>query len=151
MKPEARAALERACARLDRLDLYPRPVDIGRVRVLTVPLFFKLPRLRRYGGYALWRTILLKRPPGRGSSDDLVTHELCHIWQGQHRRFRMLLAYATTRYRDNPYEREARWAVTSTRPAPATATPANPVSEASQAAPSATESTEGGPGMARSS
>jgi hypothetical protein len=107
--------LGRAKARLDRLDLYPRPVRVERVRILVMPLFFRLPRLRRYSGYALWRTILLRRPPDAGASDDLVTHELCHVWQGQHRRWHMLLAYVTIRYRDNPYEREARWAVAETR------------------------------------
>ena len=115
MTRESRAALERAKARLDRLDLYPRPVRMDGVRVLVAPLFFRLPRLRRYTGYALWRTILLKRPPGAGASDDLVTHELCHIWQGQHRRWHMLWTYATTRYRSNPYEVEARRAVAATR------------------------------------
>ena len=115
MNHEARAALERARARLDRLDLYPEPVRLEGVRIVTAPLFFRLPRLRRYHGYALWRTILLRRAPGAGASDDLVTHELCHIWQGQHRRWHMLLAYATTRYRDNPYEHEARAAVARTR------------------------------------
>ena len=115
MTPAARAALGRAKARLDRLQLYPRPVRIEGVRVVVAPLFFRLPRLRRYTGYALWRTILLKRPPGAGASDDLVTHELCHIWQGQHRRWHMLWTYATTRYRSNPYEVEARRAVAETR------------------------------------
>ena len=115
MTYEARAALARAKARLDRLDLYPRPVRIDGVRIVVAPLFFRLPRFRRYTGYALWRTILLKRPPGGGASDDLVTHELCHIWQGQHRRWHMLWAYATTRYRSNPYEVEARQAVALTR------------------------------------
>jgi len=114
VSPAAEAALERARRRLDRLDLYPRPVRVEGVRVVTIPLLFRLPRLRRYAGYALWRTILLKRPPGAGSSDDLVTHELCHLWQGQHRRWHMLLTYGTTRYRENPYEREARWAVEQT-------------------------------------
>jgi hypothetical protein len=112
---EARAALERARARLDRLQLYPRPVSIDRVRVWTVPAFFKLPRLRRYHGYALWRTILLRKPPGRGASDDLVTHELCHIWQMQNRPLHVLLKFFTTRYRENPYEIEARRAVSETR------------------------------------
>jgi hypothetical protein len=115
--------LGRAKARLDRLALYPRPVRVEGVRILVVPLFFRLPRMRRYSGYALWRTILLRRPPGAGASDDLVTHELCHIWQGQHRRWRMLLAYVTTRYRDNPYEREARWAVAQTRATDRAASP----------------------------
>ena len=115
MKPEAREALERARARLDRLDLYPRPVRIDGVRMLTAPLFFRLPRLRRYAGYALWGTILLRRPPGRGSSDDLVTHELCHIWQMQNRPLDVMWKFFTTRYRQNPYEHEARRAVEQTR------------------------------------
>jgi hypothetical protein len=112
---ETRAALERARARLDRLDLYARPVRIDRVRVWTVPAFFRLPRLRRYNGYALWRTILLRKPPGRGASDDLITHELCHIWQMQNRPLHVLLKFFTTRYRQNPYEIEARRAVAETR------------------------------------
>ena len=115
MTPEARGTLERARARLDRLELYPRPVRVERVRIVTSPLFFRLLRFRRYSGYALFRTILLRRRPGEGASDDLITHELCHIWQGQHRALHMLWTYATTRYRDNPYEREARWAVAATR------------------------------------
>ncbi|MGH3105110.1 MAG: hypothetical protein ACRDN6_13535 [Gaiellaceae bacterium] len=121
MSPEE-PALRRAKARLDRLALYPEPVRLDRVRLVRAPLFFRLPRIRRYGGYALWRTILLKRAPCGSepqghpcASDDLLTHELCHIWQGQQRRWHMLLAYATTRYRDNPYEREAREAVAATR------------------------------------
>lgn len=81
---------------------------------MTLPLFFRLPRFRRYHGYALWRTILLRRPLAQ-VSDDLLVHELCHIWQGQHRRWHMLWTYATTRYRQNPYEVEAREAVAATR------------------------------------
>jgi hypothetical protein len=105
-------ALARAKARLDTLELYPEPVRVEGVRVVVLPLFFRLPKLRRYRGYALWKTILLRDP---GASEDLLTHELCHIWQGQHRRRHMLWTYATTRYRQNPYEREARWAVEQTR------------------------------------
>ncbi len=52
------------------------------MRVVVAPWFFRIPGFRRYSGYALWRTILLK---SRSASDDLVTHELCHIWQMQHR------------------------------------------------------------------
>ncbi|MDQ3993832.1 MAG: hypothetical protein M3265_03440 [Actinomycetota bacterium] len=115
MTGEAREALERARARLDRLELYPRPVRIDRVRILTLPIVFRLPRMRRYAGYALWRTILLRRAPGRGATDDLITHELCHIWQMQNRPLHVLLKFLTTRYRENPYEREARRAVEETR------------------------------------
>jgi len=119
MSPEARAALERARARLDRLDLYPRPVRIERVRVVHAPWLFQLPKLRRYHGYALRRTILLRRAPGQGASDDLVAHELCHVWQMQHRAFRVFWAWLTTRYEENPYELEARRAVALTREPPA--------------------------------
>jgi hypothetical protein len=107
--------LGRAKARLDRLALYPRPVRVDGVRILVVPLFFRLPRMRRYSGYALWRTILLRRPPGAGASDDLVTHELCHIWQMQHRPAAAMLAWLRYAYAENPFELEARRAVRETR------------------------------------
>ena len=112
-----RAALVRAKARLDSLDLYPRPVELGGVRVVVAPWFFRLPRLRRYRGYALVRTILLARPVEGGASDDLLTHELCHVWQMQHRPLHVVWTYLTTRYRENPYEREARAAVERSRAA----------------------------------
>ena len=112
MRLEHHEALERAKARLDRLDLYPTPVRLEGVRVLVTPWFFRLPRLRRYSGYALVRTILLRRGD---SSDDLITHELCHVWQMQQRPLRVPLAYLTTRYTRNPYELEARRAVAQTR------------------------------------
>ena len=114
MSAEARSRLERAKARLDRLDAYPRPVRLDGVRVLSLPWLFRLPGLRRYHGYALWKTILLRRPLAE-TSDDLLTHELCHVWQAQHRRWHQLWAWATTRYERNPYEVEARRAVTATR------------------------------------
>jgi hypothetical protein len=104
-------ALARARARLEPLALYPRPIRPD-VRVVVLPLFFRLPKLRRYTGYALVRTILLVHAD---ASDDLVTHELVHIWQFQHRPLHMLWTYVTTRYENNPYEREARWAVAVTR------------------------------------
>jgi hypothetical protein len=105
-------SLARAKARLDRLDLYPRPVRIDRARIVVAPWFFRLPGLRRYHGYALFRTILLRRAD---ASDDLVTHELCHLWQMQHRPVHVVFTFLTTRYRENPYEREARRAVELTR------------------------------------
>jgi hypothetical protein len=113
----ARPVLERAKARLDALDLYPSPVRIDGLRVVVFPLFFRVPPFRRYTGYALWRTILVRHPPGAGASDDLITHELCHIWQGQHRRWHMVWTYLRTRYARNPYEIEARRAVSQTRDA----------------------------------
>ena len=105
-------ALARAKARLDRLAFYPRPVRIDRARIVVAPWFFRLPGLRRYHGYALLRTILLRRA---AASDDLVTHELCHLWQMQHRPVHVVFTFLTTRYRENPYEREARRAVELTR------------------------------------
>ena len=105
------AAIVRAKARLDTLDYYPEPVRIERVRIFVAPWFFRIPGFRRYHGYAFWRTILLK---STDTSDDLVTHELCHVWQGQHRALHMALKHMTTRYRSNPYELEARRAVVET-------------------------------------
>jgi hypothetical protein len=105
-------AVERARKRLNRLDLYPRPVRVERVRVVVAPRFFRIPGFRRYAGYALWRTILLK---SASASDDLITHELCHIWQMQHRPLHVMWAWLTRRDRNNPYEREARRAVELTR------------------------------------
>lgn len=84
------------------------------MRLLIVPLFFRMPGFRRYHGYALWRTILLRKPLSE-TSDDLVTHELCHIWQMQHRPWHVMWTWLRTSYDRNPYEREARTAVTETR------------------------------------
>ncbi len=102
----------RAKARLDRLRWYPRPVRIGRVRVLVTPWLFRLPWLRRFDGYALPGTILLR---SGDAGDDLVVHELCHVWQMQHRPLRMPLSYLLSGYWDNPYERQAHAAVELTR------------------------------------
>lgn len=104
--------LARAKERLDRLDLYPRPVRLEPVRMHVAPWFFRLPGLRRYQGYAFWRTILLRSP---AATEDLVTHELCHIWQMQNEPWRVVRTYLTTRYERNPYEAQARAAVAATR------------------------------------
>lgn len=109
-----RGLLAAAKARLDLLDLYPRPVSIARVRLLVWPRAFRLPWLRRFDGYAAWQTILLRRAPGCDDAD-LVCHELCHVWQMQHRPLRMPLSYLRTGYAANPYEAEARRAVEATR------------------------------------
>lgn len=113
MDPSLAAAVVRAKNRLDTLDYYPEPVRIQRVRIHVAPRFFRIPGFRRYHGYAFWRTILLRYPD---ASDDLVTHELCHVWQGQHRAIHMAFKHMTTRYRSNPYEIEARRAVAETQP-----------------------------------
>ena len=114
MSPETRAALARAKARLDSLDLYPRRVRIQHVHVLTIPWLFRLPWFRRFDGYAAHWTILLRRSVDE-TGDDLVTHELCHVWQMQHHPVRMPLSYLVTGYDRNPYEQEARRAATTTR------------------------------------
>ena len=85
------------------------------MRIVVLPLFFHLPGLRRYSGYALRRTIVLRDWPVEGASDDLLTHELCHLWQMQHRPVAAMWAWARYRYADNPFERDARRAVAETR------------------------------------
>jgi hypothetical protein len=102
-----RVALARAKARLDRLDLYPRPVSLRGVRIWVVPLLFRLPWFRRFDGYSAHWTILL-RSHALLADEELVAHELCHVWQMQHRPLRMPLSYALHGYGGNPYEREAR-------------------------------------------
>jgi hypothetical protein len=117
MTPETRATLERARARLDTLDLYPRPVRLAHVRVITAPLLFRLPWFSSFDGYATHLAIFLRRPVVGDEQDDLVTHELCHVWQMQHRPLAMPLSYVLHGYRRNPYEVEARRAAGQTRPA----------------------------------
>ena len=107
-----RTALKRAKARLDTLPLYDQPVRITDVRVLVAPAFFRIPGFRRYRGYALWRTILVR---DAAPADDLLTHELCHVWQGQVRPGHVLWSWLRHPYLANPYEQEARLAVASTR------------------------------------
>jgi len=115
-----RELLERAKARLDRLDFYPEPVDLRSVRIVVAPWLFRVPGFRRFRGYATRHLILLKRP---SLDEDLVVHELCHVWQLQFRPLRVWLSYARpstfardrTGYRANRYEVEARRAVELTR------------------------------------
>jgi hypothetical protein len=99
--------LVRAKARLDLSALYPRPVSLRGVRIWVIPWLFRLPWFRRFDGYAAWSTILLR---SRAFLDDqeLVAHELCHVWQMQHRPLAMPLSYLYRGYAANPYEREAR-------------------------------------------
>ena len=107
-EPE-RAAVARAKRRLDRLDLYPRPVEVRHVRILHTPWLFRVPGFRRFWGYELGPLILVRRPLDR-VSDDLIVHELCHVWQSQHRMVRMWLSYLYEGYRHNRHEVEARHA-----------------------------------------
>ncbi len=118
--PGEAEALARAKQRLDRLGFYPRAVDASRVSIHIVPWLFRVPGFRRFRGYATFRRILLKRSV---LDEELIVHELCHVWQAQHRPIRMWLSYlrpstfsADRRaYRANRYEREARQAAELTR------------------------------------
>ncbi len=105
-------ALKRAKRRLDSLALYPRPVRIRRVRIIVTPWLFRLPWFRRFDGYATHFVIFLRWPQ---VGDDLITDELCHVWQMQHRPFTMPMSYVVRGYERNPYEAEARLAVERTR------------------------------------
>jgi hypothetical protein len=83
------------------------------VRLVTAAWLFRLPWFRRFDGYATHRAIFLREPPD--AAGDLVTHELCHVWQMQHHPLRMPLSYLRG-YADNPWERQARAAAVGTRP-----------------------------------
>ena len=107
MDDAKRSALTRAKARLDRLELYPRPVSLRGVRIWIAPRLFRLPWFRRFDGYSAHWTILL-RSRELLADEELVAHELCHVWQMQHRPLRMPLSYVFRGYDGNPYEREAR-------------------------------------------
>ena len=107
-------ALARAKARIDTLGWYPKPVDLRRVRLVSAPWLFRLPWFRRFDGYAMWDLILVRAPVGH-ATDDLVCHELCHVWQMQHHPLRMPLSYLARGYARNPYEVQARRAVALTR------------------------------------
>ena len=114
-RSEARAALTRAKARLDQLALYERPVRLDDVRVVCAAWLFRLPWFRRFDGYTMWNLILL-RSPELAWDDELICHELCHVWQMQHRPLAMPLSYVSRGYVRNPYELEAEGAVERTRP-----------------------------------
>lgn len=120
---DAAVRLRVAQARLDRLGWYPRAVSLRGVRLVSAPLAFRLPRLRRFDGFATWRLILVRRPLAE-VSDDLITHELCHVWQMQHAPLRMPLSYLMRPYTQNPYERQARAAAALTRAAAGPRAPA---------------------------
>jgi hypothetical protein len=124
-EPEAQAVLIRAKARLDALSLYDRPVRIDRVRIRAVGWLFRLPWFRRFDGYAMWNLILL-RSPGLEREEDLICHELCHVWQMQHHPLRMPLSYLRFGYAHNPYEEQAR--MSATRPASSPREPQGPSS-----------------------
>jgi hypothetical protein len=107
-------AIGRAKARLDQLDWHPRPVRAARVRVVHAPWLFRLPWFRRFHGYTMWSLILLRMPLAE-ASEDLIVHELCHVWQMQHHPIAMPLSYLRQGYAANPHEVEARRAAAETR------------------------------------
>ena len=107
MDPAKRQALARAKQQLDTATLYPRPVSLRGVRIWIVPWLFRLPWFRRFDGYAAWWTILL-RSRVHLADEQLVAHELCHVWQLRHHPVRMPLSYVLQGYAGNPYEAEAR-------------------------------------------
>lgn len=111
--PSSGEALRRAKRRLDTLDLYPRPVRLGGVRIAVAPWLFRFPLLKRFDGYATHLVIFLRSRRHLGDND-LVTHELCHVWQMQHHPLRMPLSYLLG-YASNRYEAEARRAAELTR------------------------------------
>ena len=113
-RAEERAALSSAKARLDPLQLYTRPVSLDRVRILCPARLFHLPWFRRFDGYTMWNLILL-RSAQLVRDDDLICHELCHVWQMQHRPVRMPLSYLRFGYAHNPYEEQARRAAAQSR------------------------------------
>jgi hypothetical protein len=103
-----------AKARLDTLGLYPAPVVTRHVRIVHAPWFFRVPWYRRFHGYDIGPLILVRRPLDE-VSEDLITHELTHTWQHQHRWIRLWLSYLWQGYRTNEHEIEAREAVRRTR------------------------------------
>ena len=84
------------------------------MHVVVWPWFVHLPCFSRFWGYAAHYLIVLRAPVDE-VGDDLVTHELCHVWQMQHHPIRMPLSYLLTGYARNRYEEEARRAVDLTR------------------------------------
>ena len=72
---------------------------------------FRLRPWRQFDGFATHFVIFLR---STDVSDDLVVHELCHVWQMQHRPIRMPLSYLRTGYSANGYERQARAAASQT-------------------------------------
>jgi hypothetical protein len=112
-----REHLARAKRRLDTLALRPAPVRMGRVRIVHAPWLFRVPGFRRFWGYEAGPLIFVRRPLPE-VPNDLVTHELTHVWQDQHGRAWLWLSYLLQGYAGNPHELEARFAVARTRDVP---------------------------------
>lgn len=119
MRDREHALITAASRRLAQLDYYPRPVDTRRVRIFHTPWLYHIPGFRRFHGYELGPWIFIKRPLD-AVSEDLIVHELTHVWQHQHRPLRMWLSYVRPStfgkdYNQNPYEQQAIHAVNCTR------------------------------------
>ena len=111
--PRYWSRLRRAKDRLDTLDLYPTPVRIEGVRVVVWPWFFDWFFPQFHGLTWSARTIVMREPD---YSEDLLTHELCHVWQEQNEGWlKMSIAYVRYDYMKNPYEIEARLATRLTK------------------------------------
>ena len=110
--PAMRERLEDAAAHLNRLDLYPHPINISRVAVYHAPWFFTMRHNRGFIGVAMRNRLLFHQHP-LTVPDHVLRHELCHIWQMQHRPLRMPMSFLNRKrgYWDNPYEVEARRAM----------------------------------------
>ena len=106
-----REHLRRARRRLAARGLHPR---MRHVRVVHAPWFFRVPGLRRFAGYEIGPLILVRHPLEE-VSNDLVTHELCHVWQDQQRRLYLWLSYLWQGYRGNEHEVQAREVAARTR------------------------------------
>lgn len=120
---QERAALARAKARLDTLDFYPGRVDLRRVRVIHVSAWFRFPLFRHFDGYCVLDLILIREPLEQ-VDDDLLCHELTHVWQQQQGSWPLMwLSFCRPRvftgdrsaYNANRYEIEARRAVSLTQ------------------------------------
>lgn len=106
--------LHRSKDRLDTLRLYPEPIKIDKVKIHVLPWLFKhVFPFTRFDGYALRRRLLF-RSLEHMLDEDLLTHELAHIWQQQHHPIWMPLSYWVKGYAGNPFEREADEAVAAT-------------------------------------
>ena len=109
------AALERAKARLDSARRSTRRRSTSAACASSPRRgCFALPWFRRFHGYTMWNLILLRMPLAE-AHDDLVCHELCHVWQMQHHPVAMPLSYLVEGYANNRHEIEARRAVELTR------------------------------------
>ena len=106
-----REHLARAGRRLASIGLR---VNLRHVRIVHAPWLFRIPGFRRFHGYEIGPLVFVKRPLPE-VSNDLITHELTHVWQDQNRRIRMWLSYLWQGYRDNEHEVQAREAAASTR------------------------------------